>query len=207
MRIHFNSGGNFLHYYLGVAAKFQKKGVKISELSGVSAGAITASLLAWNIDIDSIYYQFNKDLCKRLKNKEQIIKSFYDILSPHFHNKSQIYPLKIWTTKINIPYIKEHCFDHFENNNELFHKMMCSCFIPSFGETTLKEYKGSYYLDGAFTYNNKRQHDLIINYKDHFRNIDIMDKIPKDNLDRNQILYEYGKYVEIKRNLINENKN
>lgn len=192
MKIHFGSGGNFLHFYLGIAAKLQSDGMCITHLSGVSAGTFAASFLAYNIDINRNYYQWNYNLCKKLNETNNILDSFFYATKPLFENKKNCIELDIWTSKIQTPYIISH---KFCGKDDIFNKIACSCYIPIFSpnKTLLYKYKDDYFIDGILTFNNCNDYSLIINYKDYIQNYKLFDKLPSSDITKNEKLFELGK--------------
>jgi hypothetical protein len=192
MRIHFGSGGNFLHFYLGVAAKMQLNRLDIKRLSGVSAGTFAAAFLAYHIDINKEYKNWNLRLCKELDKNEKTIDSFLKVTEPLFINKKCEIPLDIWTSKIQVPYITSH---RFCGKEDLFDKMACSCYIPIFcpNKTLLYRYKDEYYIDGVITFDKEKDYNHVINYKNYIKDVKMLDKLPSSDVEKNQKLYELGK--------------
>jgi hypothetical protein len=201
MRIHFGSGGNFLHFYLGIAAKMQSKGLIINHLSGVSAGTFAASFLAYDIDINKNYFDWNNKLCNELQNTEKTIDSFLNVTKPLFENKKCIISLDIWTSKIQVPdsifkLSETQVISHkFCGEKDIFDKIACSCYLPIFcpNKTLVYHYNDDYFLDGVLTFNKETDYNLIINYKDFIKNFKFMDKLPSSNIEKNVKLFELGK--------------
>jgi len=194
MKIHFGSGGNFLHFYLGIAAKLQSSNNIITHLSGVSAGTFAASFLAYNIDINKNYYEWNHKLCKKLIETEKTLDSFLYATKPILENKKPSIELDIWTSKLNI--FKFSLVNHkFCGKDDIFQKIACSCYIPIFcpNKTLLYKYKDDYYIDGVLTFENYSDYNLIINYKDYIKNYKIFDKLPSSDIEKNEKLFELGK--------------
>ena len=196
MKIHFGSGGNFLHFYLGIAAKLQSSKQIITHLSGVSAGTFAASFLAYNIDIDKNYHEWNYKLCKNLTQTEKIIDSFFYVTKPFFENKICMSELDIWSSKIifNKMMITSH---KFCGKDDIFHKIICSCYVPIFSpnKSLFYKYEDNYYIDGVLTFDSHINYDLVINYKDYIqrKTIMIFDKLPSSDVEKNIKLFELGK--------------
>lgn len=201
MKIHFGSGGNYLHFYLGIAAKIQSSGIHISHLSGVSAGTFPATFLAYNIDINKNYYNWNYTLCNKIKETENIIESFHYSCKPLLENKKCLIEFDIWTSKIIIPHnlfnfseikLVSHKFSGYD---DIFNKIACSCYIPIFcpDKTLMYKYNDNYYLDGILTFNTYKDYNLLINYKDYIKNYKILDKFPSSDFEKNEKLFELGK--------------
>ena len=198
MKIHFNSGGNFLHFYLGYASNLQKFIFKYPnynlKLSGVSAGAIAAGFIAFNIPISKMYPKWSYDIQKNLTHKSKIIDVFSDISFKYIRHHHQILPLEIYTSKISLPYIKEYKFEQFIDAEDLMNKIIASCFFPFFSNSIAFHYNNNYYIDGIFTFNPiNKNFDKFISYRNYNINYSIFDKIPNNNFDMNRYLYNIGK--------------
>ena len=198
MKIHFGSGGNFLHFYLGIASKLQSDSIPITHLSGVSAGTFAASFLAYNIDINKNYYEWNYNLCKKINETDKILDSFFCATKPLFENKNSVIELDIWTSKFQISdnFFKYSLVNHkFCGKDDIFHKIACSCYIPIFcpNKTLLYKYKDDYYIDGILTFQNYKDYNLIISYKNYIKNYKIFDKLPSSDIQKNEQLFELGK--------------
>lgn len=203
MKIHFNSGGNFLHFYLGYASLFQKvihkyPHIKL-KLSGVSAGSIASSFVAFDIPISKIYHKWSSDIQNNLSDKSKIIDVFTNQSFKYIQHHNQIYPLEIYTSKISLPYIKEHSFTQFNDAEDLMNKIIASCFIPIFSNSMAFYYNKNYYLDGIITFNlENKNFDKIISYRNYNINYSLFDKIPNNNISMNMALYNLGKKAFIK---------
>jgi hypothetical protein len=200
MKIHFNSGGNFFHFYLGYASILQKYLHKHPHIkfkfSGVSAGSIAAGFIAFNIPISKIYPIWSTDIQHNLSDKSNIINIFAEQSLKYIQHSHQIYPLQIHSSIINLPYIKEHTFSHFDNAVDLMNKMIASCFIPIFSNSMAFHYLDNYYLDGIITFNPANKNiDKFISYRDYNINFSFYDKIPNNNISVNRSLYNLGKKI------------
>lgn len=205
MKIHFGSGGNYLHFYLGIAAKIQSKGLIIDCLSGVSAGSFAASFLAYDIDINKNYFDWNYNLCKELMNSEKTIDSFLNATKPLFENKNCKINLDIWSSKIQVPdsifkLSGTQVISHkFCGKKDIFDKIACSCYLPIFcpNKTLVYRYNDEYFIDGVLTFNKETDYNFIINYKDFVKNRNyvskLMDKLPSSDIEKNLKLFELGK--------------
>jgi hypothetical protein len=198
MKIHFNSGGNFFHFYLGYASLLQKIIFKYPHIdfkfSGVSAGSIAAGFTAFNIPISKIYPKWSHDIQNNLTDKSKIIEVFTDISFKYIRHYHQIFPLEIHTSKILLPYIKEHTFNNFNNAEDLMNKIIASCFIPIFSNSMAFHYNNYYYIDGILTFNPVNKNiDKIIYYRNYNINFSVFDKIPNKNYSMNKDLYNIGK--------------
>lgn len=205
MKIHFGSGGNFLHFYLGIAAKIQSNGLIISHLSGVSAGCFAASFLSYDVDINKNYFDWNYKLCKELVNTEKIIDSFFKATKPLLENRKCMIKLDIWTSKILVPdsifkLSDTQVITHkFCGKDDIFDKIACSCYLPLFSpnKTLVYRYKDDYFIDGVLTFNSEEDYNLVFNYKDFIKNrnyvSNLLDKLPSSNIEKNIKLFELGK--------------
>lgn len=198
MKIHFNSGGNFFHFYLGYASILQKYLLKYPHtkftFSGVSAGSIAAGFIAFNIPISSIYPKWSIDIQQNLNDKSQIINIFAEKSFKYIQHHQQIYPLEIHSSIINLPYIKEHTFSHFKDAEDLMNKMIASCFIPIFSNSMAFQYHNNYFLDGIITFNPANKNiDKFISYRNYNLNFSFFNKIPNKNISVNRCLYHLGK--------------
>ncbi len=224
----FSSGGNFIHYYMGYASVIQQylKNYYPNQrlnIGGVSAGSLASSFLAFDIDINKVYPEFNKKLTKNLTTKSyfNVINNFTDASYEHFENKKLVHNLHLYVTKINYntsAYYTNNIkltSEYFIGTNDL-NKMKdyigSSCYLPLFGTKLCYPINSSYYLDGFLTFNpNDHNINKIICYSKYIKNSNIVDKYPSSNYEQNLELYNIGKkYAKIDlktNNMLYLNKN
>jgi hypothetical protein len=191
MRIHFGSGGNFYHFYLGYGSVLKK--TKNMYFSGVSAGSITAGFLAFGIPINTIYIPWYSEIHTKMNTTNKILELFMDTSYKYISNYTQLYPLEIHTSKVNFPYIQKHSFTEFSNTEDLINKIVCSCYIPLLNNSIAYQYNNNWYLDGVLTYDYTRtDYEKIVNYRDYIYDFSLFDKIPNKDYSKNIYLYNLG---------------
>ncbi len=202
----FSSGGNFIHYYLGYGSIIQqflknKNYHNKLNLGGVSAGSLASSFIAFDVDINKSYPDFNYKLTKGLGSKSyfNVIDNFVEASHEHFEGKKLIHNLHIYTTKINYVNYKKinltsEYFEATNDHNKLINYVASSCYLPLFGSNVFYKIDSDYYLDGFLTFD-PTNHNIkkLICYSKHIPKYNVTDKYPSSNYNENLNLFNIGK--------------
>lgn len=189
MKVHFGSGGNFYHFYLGYGSVLKKTNNIF--FSGVSAGSITAGFLAFDIPINTIYIPWYSEIHNKMKTTNKILELFMDTSYKYISKYNQRYPLEIHTSLVDFPYIRNHTFTEFKNTEDLINKIICSCYIPLLNNNIAYKYNNKWYIDGVLTYNNK-DYEKKVEYHNFIKEFSLFDKIPNKDFTKNIYLYNLG---------------
>lgn len=172
VHIFIGGSGGYYSYYLGIASVLQEH-FDLSNVvfSGVSGGTLVNLFLSLNMDIPTVFEQWNIPLLNKvaeyrmgaLFNWNQITLEHFKKMVPddayqqikgkYYVFTTEFYYTQKWKCKM---------LGDWENNEELAQAILASCQVPILlGGDLYTLYRDKKYIDGAFTYEPcLNQHDL-----------------------------------------------
>ena len=152
----FSGSGWAFIYYLGIAKYMQEKfNLENVKYYGVSGGCIPIIFLALDYKIDSLFDKIknfalfcNNGYINTSLYLYKFMNEICDLLPQDICSRIQG---KVIFSATRLPWFMNELLEKFDDKNELFDALICSCYSPLFFPSTIGSYRNNYYLDGMIS--------------------------------------------------------